>query len=108
MNADFVRTARSKGMSERQVVHWHLARNALVIVLTTIGLQFGTRHRPGGGRREAVRLAGPRIAARRQRQRCATSRSSRAAILVIVLFFLLVNTLVDVLCAMIDPRIKYT
>ena len=42
MNADFVRTARSKGMSERRVVHWHLARNALVIVLTTIGLQFGT------------------------------------------------------------------
>ncbi len=42
MNADFVRTARSKGMSERRVVQWHLARNALVIVLTTIGLQFGT------------------------------------------------------------------
>src|SRR6185503_14464252 len=42
LNADFVRTARSKGMSERQVVQWHLARNALVIVLTTVGLQFGS------------------------------------------------------------------
>ena len=41
MNADFVRTARSKGMSETRVVQWHVMRNALVIVLTTIGLQFG-------------------------------------------------------------------
>ena len=41
MNADFVRTARSKGMSESRVVRWHVMRNALVIVLTTIGLQFG-------------------------------------------------------------------
>jgi peptide/nickel transport system permease protein len=32
----------------------------------------------------------------------------QGAILVIVLFFLLINTLVDVVCAIIDPRIKYT
>lgn len=41
LNADFVRTARSKGMSEYRVVTWHVLRNALVLVLTTIGLQFG-------------------------------------------------------------------
>ena len=41
MNADFVRTARSKGMSERRVVTWHVMRNALVLIVTTIGLQFG-------------------------------------------------------------------
>ena len=42
MNADFVRTARSKGMNEYRVVVWHVLRNALVLVLTTIGLQFGS------------------------------------------------------------------
>src|SRR5438309_1333516 len=41
MTADFVRTARSKGMSETRVVKWHVMRNALVIILTTVGLQFG-------------------------------------------------------------------
>ena len=35
LNADFVRTARCKGMSERRVVEWHVLRNALVLVLTT-------------------------------------------------------------------------
>ena len=42
MTADFVRTARSKGMSETRVVSWHVMRNVLVIILTTIGLQFGS------------------------------------------------------------------
>ncbi|MBV8392053.1 MAG: ABC transporter permease, partial [Alphaproteobacteria bacterium] len=42
LNADFVRTARSKGMSERRVVEWHVLRNALVLVITTVGLQFGS------------------------------------------------------------------
>src|SRR5260370_15864288 len=40
LNADFVRTARSKGMSERLVVKWHVLRNALVLVITIVGLQF--------------------------------------------------------------------
>ncbi len=42
INADFVRTARSKGMSETRVVRWHVVRNVAVIVLTTLGLQFGS------------------------------------------------------------------
>ena len=42
VNADFVRTARSKGMSETRVVRWHVLRNVAVIVLTTLGLQFGS------------------------------------------------------------------
>jgi glutathione transport system permease protein len=107
MSADFVRTARSKGMSERRVVQWHLARNALVIVLTTVGLQFG------GVIGQAVVVeklfAWPGLGSL-----LVDSVSLRdipvvqGAILVIVLFFLAVNTLVDVLCALIDPRIKYS
>jgi peptide/nickel transport system permease protein len=107
MNADFVRTARSKGMSEGRVVRWHLARNALVIVLTTVGLQFGSVigqavvieklfSWPGLGSLlvDSVTLRDIPVV--------------QGAILVIVLFFLVVNTLVDVLCALIDPRIKYS
>jgi peptide/nickel transport system permease protein len=107
MNADFVRTARSKGMSERRVVQWHLARNALVIVLTTVGLQFGSVigqavvveklfSWPGLGSLlvDSVTLRDIPVV--------------QGSILVIVLFFLFANTLVDVLCAIIDPRIKYS
>lgn len=107
MNADFVRTARSKGMSEGRVVRWHLARNALVIVLTTVGLQFGSVigqavvveklfSWPGLGSLlvDSVTLRDIPVV--------------QGAILLIVLFFLFVNTLVDVLCALIDPRIKYS
>jgi peptide/nickel transport system permease protein len=107
MNADFVRTARSKGMSEGRVVRWHLARNALVIVLTTVGLQFGSVigqavvveklfSWPGLGSLlvDSVTLRDIPVV--------------QGAILLIVLFFLFVNTIVDVLCALIDPRIKYS
>jgi glutathione transport system permease protein len=107
MNADFVRTARAKGMSERRVVQWHLARNALVIVLTTIGLQFGTVI----GQAVVVEklFAWPGLGSLLVDS--VTLRDIpvvQGAILVIVLFFLLINMLVDVVCAIIDPRIKYT
>jgi peptide/nickel transport system permease protein len=106
MNADFVRTARSKGMSERRVMQWHLARNALVIVLTTLGLQFGSVigqavvveklfSWPGLGSLlvDSVTLRDIPVV--------------QGAILLIVLLFLTINTTVDVVCALIDPRIKY-
>jgi peptide/nickel transport system permease protein len=107
MNADFVRTARSKGMGEGRVVRWHLTRNVLVIVLTTVGLQFGSVigqavvveklfSWPGLGSLlvDSVTLRDIPVV--------------QGAILLIVLFFLFANTLVDVLCALIDPRIKYS
>jgi peptide/nickel transport system permease protein len=107
MNADFVRTARAKGMSERRVVQWHLARNALVIVLTTVGLQFGSVI----GQAVVIEklFAWPGLGSL-----LVDSVSLRdipvvqGCILVIVLFFLLVNMLVDVLAAVIDPRIRYS
>ena len=107
MNADFVRTARAKGMSERRVVQWHLARNALVIVLTTVGLQFGSVI----GQAVVIEklFAWPGLGSL-----LVDSVSLRdipvvqGCILVIVLFFLVINMLVDVLAAIIDPRIRYS
>ena len=106
MTADFVRTARSKGMSETRVVHWHVMRNALVLILTTIGLQFGALM----GQAVVVEklFSWPGIGSLMvdsvlQRDIPAVQGS----ILVAVLFFLTINTLVDLLYVVIDPRIKY-
>lgn len=107
MNADFVRTARAKGNSEVRVMRWHVARNAMVIVLTTLGLQFGSIM--GGAVVIEKLFAWPGIGSL-----LVDSVSLRdipvvqACILLLVLFFLVVNIIVDVLCALIDPRIKYT
>ncbi len=105
--ADYIRTARAKGVRERWIVSRHLARNALVIVLTTVGLQFGSIlgqavvieklfSWPGLGSLlvDSVSLRDIPVV--------------QGTILAIVLFFLIVNTLVDVLCAAIDPRIQLT
>ena len=42
LGQDYIRTARAKGLSERQVLYRHALRNALVPVLTVVGLQFGS------------------------------------------------------------------
>ena len=106
MTADFVRTARSKGMSETRVVRWHVMRNALVIILTTIGLQFGALM----GQAVVVEklFSWPGIGSLLvdsvlQRDIPAVQGS----ILVVVLFFLTLNVLVDLLYGVIDPRIRY-
>ena len=87
LNADFVRTARSKGMSERLVVKWHVLRNALVLVITIVGLQFGSLMVDSVFQRDMPAVQG--------------------CILMIVLFFLFINTLVDIAYVVIDPRIRY-
>ncbi|PWK73834.1 ABC transporter permease [Aminobacter sp. AP02] len=105
MNADFIRTAYSKGMSSGRVVRWHVTRNALVLIVTTIGLQFGSLMGqavvieklfswPGLGSLlvDSVALRDIPVV--------------QGSILVIVLWFLLINTIVDVVYAAIDPRIK--
>jgi peptide/nickel transport system permease protein len=107
LHADFVRTARSKGMSEYRVVTWHVLRNALVLVLTTIGLQFGSLI----GQAVVVEklfswpgLGSLLVDSVFQRDIPAVQGS----LLVIVLFFLAINTLVDIAYVLIDPRIRYT
>ena len=106
-NEDFIRTARSKGMSEARVVRWHLVRNVMVLVVTTIGLQFGSMM----GQAVVIEklFSWPGIGSL-----LVDSVSIRdtpvvqGTILVIVVWFLLINTLVDIVYAAIDPRIKQT
>ncbi len=42
LSQDYIRTARAKGLSENRVVYFHALRNALVPILTVVGLQFGS------------------------------------------------------------------
>ncbi|MDV2968389.1 ABC transporter permease [Nitratireductor aquimarinus] len=106
MNADFIRTARSKGMNSFRLVKWHVVRNALVLVITTLGLQFGSMMGqavvveklfswPGLGSLlvDSVALRDIPVV--------------QGSILILVLCFLVVNTLVDVLYGVIDPRISH-
>ncbi|MDN3712969.1 ABC transporter permease [Paracoccus cavernae] len=105
MNADFVRTARAKGLTEPRLVKSHVARNVLVLILTTMGLQIGSLMGqaivveklfswPGIGS-----LLVDSVAAR-------DIPVVQGAVLVIVLWFLVINMLVDIAYALIDPRIK--
>lgn len=107
MNHDFIRTAQSKGMSNSKMIRWHLTRNVMVLVVTTIGLQFGSMM----GQAVVIEklFAWPGIGSL-----LVDSVSVRdipvvqGTILVIVLWFLLINTFVDIIYAAIDPRIKQT
>ncbi|MCM2476372.1 ABC transporter permease [Rhizobium sp. CG5] len=105
-SADFIRTARSKGMSETRIVTRHLARNAFVLVLTTIGLQFGSML--GGSVVIESLFAWPGVGSLLiQSVSLRDIPAVQGCILVIVLFFLFINTLVDIAYVLIDPRIRY-
>lgn len=106
LEADYVRTARSKGLSERRVIFNHAWRNALIPVVTYLGVDIGTFL--GGavltetvfninGLGRTITLA-------------ITQQDNQVVLGVstfIVLVYLVANLLVDLLYAVIDPRIRY-
>jgi ABC-type dipeptide/oligopeptide/nickel transport system permease component len=106
LRQEYVTTARSKGLSERVVILRHALRNALIPVVTIVGLQFGAL------------LSGAVITetvfARRGLGRLAVEAVLRrdypmvqGTILVAATGYVLVNLLVDLSYAWLDPRIKY-
>jgi ABC-type dipeptide/oligopeptide/nickel transport system permease component len=106
LGQEYVTTARSKGLSERIVILRHALRNALIPVVTIVGLQFG------GLLSGAVIIE--TVFARRGIGRLAVdavlSRDFpmvQGTILVAALGYVLVNLLVDLSYAWLDPRIKY-
>lgn len=103
---DFVRTARAKGLSERVVMYRHVLRNALIAVVTIIGLNFGTLlggavlietvfARPGLGK-----LTVDAILAR-------DFPTVQATTFLVAVLFVIINLLTDLVYAYIDPRVKY-
>ena len=104
--ADFIRTARAKGLAETVINYKHILRNALILVLTTAGLQFGALigntviveklfSWPGVGSLLMDSIF--------QRDIPVT----QGCVLLLILGFLVINLTVDMLYALIDPRIEY-
>lgn len=107
LSQDYVRTARAKGLRERAVVGIHVLRNALIPVVTVIGLQFGA-FMGGAVVTEAIfDLPGiGRMLLQAILQRDYTV--VQGTILFVVIGFVLINLLTDLVYAYLDPRIRYT
>jgi peptide/nickel transport system permease protein len=102
---DYVRTARAKGVSERQVLLKHALRNAAIPVVTVIGLQFGQLL--GGAIVTETVYAWPGVAT----FTVTAIRNSdfpvvQAAVFLLALCIVVVNLLVDLFVGLIDPRIR--
>ncbi|WP_403023321.1 ABC transporter permease [Salinibacterium sp. GXW1014] len=101
----YIRTARSKGLAPKVVTFRHIVRNALVPVLTITGIQMATML--GGVIVVEVVFAWPGLG--RLVFDAVASRDYpiiQGAVLLIAVMFLLINLLVDVLYAVVDPRIR--
>ena len=106
VRADYVRTARAKGLKQSRVIGVHTLRNSLIPVVTYLGIDFGALMAgavvtesifgvPGIGREifRAIQQQQPSVVV--------------GIVTVLVLVFLVVNLLVDILYAVLDPRIRY-
>jgi peptide/nickel transport system permease protein len=105
MREDYVRTARAKGLSRRQVLWRHVLRNAMIPVLTIMGLQFANLVTgaivvenvfvlPGIGRLVFQAIANRDLVL------------VRDVIMLLAAVVVLVNFVVDVLYAVVDPRLR--
>ena len=105
LREDFVRTARAKGLSRRQTVWGHVLRNAMIPVITVMGLQFaellaGTIvvenvfYLPGLGRLIFQAISNRDLIV------------VRNCVMFLAAMVVVVNFIVDVLYAVIDPRVK--
>jgi peptide/nickel transport system permease protein len=106
LNMDYVRTARAKGLSDRIVIYRHALRNAMLPVVTVIGLQFGNMFAGSvlieylfnwpGLNNLMFRAIGVR-----------DYPVVQGVVLLSSVMFLLINLLTDVSYALLNPRIRY-
>jgi peptide/nickel transport system permease protein/oligopeptide transport system permease protein len=106
LSQDFTTTARSKGLAETVVIVKHALKNALIPIITVVGLQFGFLL--GGAVLTETVFAWPGLG-----RLLYDSISARdypmiqGTILIFGLLYILVNLLVDLIYAFVDPRIRY-
>lgn len=106
MNEDYVRTARAKGISERQVRIRHVLRNSMIPIVTLFGLDFGAVVGGGAILTETVfNLNGVGLYAGQ-----AIGKLDLPPLMAVTMFgaffIVLFNTIVDILYAVLDPRIR--
>jgi ABC-type dipeptide/oligopeptide/nickel transport system permease component len=105
LNRDYIRTARAKGLSENAVVYRHALPNALVPIVTVVGLQFGALLAgaivtetifswPGLGRLVVTAISGRDYAL------------VQGSLLAIGLTYVLVNLLTDLTYRWVNPRMR--
>ncbi|MGL5055583.1 MAG: nickel ABC transporter permease [Fusobacteriaceae bacterium] len=102
---DYIRTARAKGVTEKKVVNKHALKNALIPVITVVGLQFGNLL--GGAVLTETVYSWPGVGrmmvdAIRQKD----TPTVLATVVFLATVFSVVNLIVDILYAYVDPRIK--
>ncbi|HEV8641304.1 MAG TPA: ABC transporter permease [Methylomirabilota bacterium] len=105
LRADFIRTARAKGLSERLVVVKHTLKNAAIPVLTITGLQFGTLL--GGAVVTETVFAWPgmgRLAIQSIYNR--DYPVVQCAVFLSAVVFIVINFVVDLLYGLLDPRVR--
>ncbi|MBV6684807.1 ABC transporter permease [Bacillus sp. JRC01] len=106
MRSDYIRTARAKGLKMFWVVYKHSLKNAIIPVLTVIGLQMGLLL--GGAILTETIFGWPGIG--RYIYDAIAYRDYpviQSGILVVAMIFVTINLIVDLLYAAVDPRIKY-
>jgi peptide/nickel transport system permease protein len=102
---DYIRTARAKGLNERRVTMHHALRNSLIPIITVVGLQIGNQL--GGAMVTETIFSIPGLG-----KFMVDSILTRdypvvqSGVLVIALVFSVVNVLVDILYALVDPNIR--
>ena len=106
LNADYIRTAKAKGLSKRAIIRRHALKNALIPVITYIGIDFGGML-AGAILTETV-FNWPGVGY--ETYRAITQRDwpiVMGSVTVIVIVVMVINLLVDVSYAYLDPRIRF-
>lgn len=106
LKQDYIRTARSKGLSERVVVNKHALKNALIPIVTVVGLQFGSLLE--GAVVVEVVFAWPGLGSLLVDSIFARDFPMiQGCVFFIAIMYVIVNLLVDLSYAWLDPRIRY-
>ena len=105
INEDYVLTARAKGMSKRRVLLRHAVPNALIPIVTVIGLQFGGMLGGAAVTEKVFNISGlgSYIV---DKQYIPDIPSVMGAVIYTAIVISLINMIIDILYALIDPRIK--
>ncbi|MFP4152796.1 MAG: nickel ABC transporter permease [Alkalispirochaeta sp.] len=107
LKQDFITTARAKGLTERIVVYKHALKNALIPVVTVLGLQFGILL--GGAVLTETVFAWPGVG--RLLVDAILRRDYpvvQGTVMLLAFLFVIINLVVDVIYAFLDPRIHYS